>query len=309
MRGDERAVAARGVAPDAVVELGSITKVVTAVALADMAEEGLIGLDDPLSAQLAAAAALRVGAADARSPSPTSPATPRVCRAGRRACFRRAPLRRDDPWGSISASGLEESLARVRPRRAPGGAARYSNLGAALLGMALCRRAGSGYEDLVRSRVLAPLGMDETGVHPPAALLPRVAQGHSPPRPAGAALDDGRDRGGGSAHGHRGRPSAPRPRRRAAARLAPGTGDRPEPGAAGANGTGAPGRPRLDDLAAAGRAPAVWHNGGTGGFRTIVAVVPDRATGAVALATSARPPDGAAMWLLERLTEAAAPAS
>ncbi len=34
-----------------------------------------------------------------------------------------------------------------------------------------------------------------------------------------------------------------------------------------------------------------------------------RATGAVVLATSARPPDGAAMWLLERLTEAAAPAS
>jgi serine-type D-Ala-D-Ala carboxypeptidase/endopeptidase len=308
MRGDERAVAARGVAPDAVVELGSITKVVTAVALADMAEEGLIGLDDPLSAHLPAAAALRrrggreVTLADLACHASGLPSRPPGMLPG-------ALLRRDDPWGSISASGLKESLARVRPRRAPGGAARYSNLGAALLGMALCRRAGSGYEDLVRSRVLAPLGMDETGVHPPAALLPRVAQGHSPPRPAGAALDDGRDRGGGSAHGHRGRPAAPRPRRRAAARLAPGTGDRPEPGAAGAHGTGAPGRPRLDDLAAAGRAPAVWHNGGTGGFRTMVAVVPDRATGAVALATSARPPDGAAMWLLERLTEAAAPAS
>jgi CubicO group peptidase (beta-lactamase class C family) len=178
MRGDERAVAARGVAPDAVVELGSITKVVTALALADMAEEGLVGLDDPLSAHLPAAAALRrrggreVTLADLACHASGLPSRPPGMLPG-------ALLRRDDPWGSISASGLEESLAQVRPRRAPGGAARYSNLGAALLGMALCRRAGSGYEDLVRSRVLAPLGMDETGVHPPAALLPRVAQGHS----------------------------------------------------------------------------------------------------------------------------------
>jgi serine-type D-Ala-D-Ala carboxypeptidase/endopeptidase len=48
----------------------------------------------------------------------------------------------------------------------------------------------------------------------------------------------------------------------------------------------------------------VWHNGGTGGFRTIVAIVPQTRTAAVALSTSARSPDVVAMWLLDRVPPA-----
>jgi CubicO group peptidase (beta-lactamase class C family) len=40
----------------------------------------------------------------------------------------------------------------------------YSNLGTGLLGVLLASRAGADYESLVRERILAPLGMNMTGV-------------------------------------------------------------------------------------------------------------------------------------------------
>ncbi len=303
MRGDERAVAARAVAADAIVELGSITKVVTALALADMAEEGLVGLDDPLSAHLPAAAAIpRRGAreitlADLASHTSGLPGVPRDL-------LWRALLReRRNPYAWVTPDRLEASLPRLRPR-APGGRARYSNLGAALLGAALARRAGTSYEGLVRERVLGPLGMDETWVHLPETLRPRLAQGHSRRGRPVPRWDLGAFAGAGALLGSAAdllrlaaavaRPPDSRLGRAIALSQAPRA--RIGPGV----------RAGLGWMVSRRRAgpPAVWHNGGTGGFRTIVAVVPQTGAAAVALATSARPADGVAMWLLDRLSRA-----
>jgi CubicO group peptidase (beta-lactamase class C family) len=303
MRGDERAVAARGAAADAIVELGSITKVVTALALADMAEEGLVGLDDPLSAHLPGAAAIprrgerELTLADLASHTSGLPRVPRDL------LWRGLLRERRDPYAWITPDRLEASLARARPR-APGGRARYSNLGAALLGAALARRAGASYEGLVRGRVLAPLGMDETWVDLPEALRPRLAQGHSRrgrPVPrwnmasfagAGALVGSAADLLQLAAAVAR--PPDSRLGRAIALSLAPraraGPGVRVGLGWMVSRRRGGP--------------PAVWHNGGTGGFRTIVAIVPQVGTAAVALATSARSTDALAMWLLERLSAA-----
>ena len=42
----------RGAAPDAVFEIGSITKTFTATVLASMVEDGLVALDDPVARHL-----------------------------------------------------------------------------------------------------------------------------------------------------------------------------------------------------------------------------------------------------------------
>jgi CubicO group peptidase (beta-lactamase class C family) len=159
------------------VDYGSITKVVTALALANMAEEDVVGLDDPLRAHLPAAAAIprrgrEITLADLASHTSGLPKMPRDL------LWRALLLHLRDPYGWITPARLEASLARLRPR-SPGGRARYSNLAAALLGAALARRDGISYEALARRRVLAPLGMDDTWVEPPNALGPRRTRGHS----------------------------------------------------------------------------------------------------------------------------------
>ncbi len=307
MRGDERAVAAAGVAPDAIVDYGSITKVVTALALADMAEEGVVGLDDPLWAHLPAAAAIprrgrEITLADLASHTSGLPKVPRDL------LWRALLHHLRDPYGWITPARLEASLARLRPR-APGGRARYSNLGAALLGAALARREGTSYETLARRRVLVPLGMDDTWVELPEALGPRRARGHSRLGRPVLAWDMGTFAGAGALVGsaadllRRGaavaRPPDSRLGRAMAVSLAPRA--RLAPGV----------RVGLGWLLwrRRGGPDAVWHSGGTGGFRAIVAVVPETATAAVALSTSTRSPDGVAMWLLDRLNEAPAPSS
>jgi CubicO group peptidase (beta-lactamase class C family) len=56
----------------------------------------------------------------------------------------------------------------------------YSNLGGGLLGHALSLRAGMSYEALVRSRICDPLGMADTRVTLTPEMKARLAVGHSP---------------------------------------------------------------------------------------------------------------------------------
>ena len=63
----------------------------------------------------------------------------------------------------------EELLGRMRDHGLaiqPGYQSKYSNYGLSLLGLALARAAGKPYEDLVRARVLEPLGMSGTQIRP-----------------------------------------------------------------------------------------------------------------------------------------------
>ena len=46
----------------------------------------------------------------------------------------------------------------------------YSNIGYSLLGQALAARAGTDYESLLRTRVVAPLELNRTGI----TLIPRL---------------------------------------------------------------------------------------------------------------------------------------
>ncbi len=62
---------------------------------------------------------------------------------------------------------------------APGTSAFYSNFGYDLLGVALSNAAGKPYADLLKERLLDPLGMDATTFNPPADAKDRLMQGHN----------------------------------------------------------------------------------------------------------------------------------
>jgi D-alanyl-D-alanine-carboxypeptidase/D-alanyl-D-alanine-endopeptidase len=61
----------------------------------------------------------------------------------------------------------------------PGTAALYSNYGFDLLGAALANTGGKAYADLLKERVLDPLGMKDTVINPREDDVPRILRGHN----------------------------------------------------------------------------------------------------------------------------------
>src|SRR5919106_1221154 len=144
-----------------IFEIGSVTKVFTGLLLADLAEQGLVGLDDPLAGYLPAGGQVptfkghQITLGDLASHAGGLPRDPKGT-LGRWLGDRR------NPYAALSVEDLYAGLARTRLRRRTGERVKYSNLGAGLLGEALARAAGQGYEALVRERVCVPLGMRDT---------------------------------------------------------------------------------------------------------------------------------------------------
>ncbi len=154
--------------PDTVYEIGSITKAFTGVLLADMHLRGEVGLDDPLSRHYGGP----VPSWREREPTLLELATHRGALPNtpgplaRREFLFALGIGDRDPWRDVDAAAYGELLRATAPRRAPGGRLRYSSIGFGLLGDALAAAAGMPYEELLRERVLAPLGMDATTLDP-----------------------------------------------------------------------------------------------------------------------------------------------
>ncbi len=150
--------ARHGHAPDAFVEIGSLTKVLTGTALARLADDGVLGLDDPVERWVGAPRGTGITLrhlVDHTSGLPRLPPGPLD----------------SDPYLNFTDAALRDLLTRldevaVAP---PGGEEVYSNLGYAVLGAVLSAAAGQMFEDVVRTRVLDPLGLgDGFAVTPPA---------------------------------------------------------------------------------------------------------------------------------------------
>ena len=76
---------------------------------------------------------------------------------------------------------LPETLARFRDKPlefVPGERFNYSNSGYILLGYVVEKVSGKSYADFMRENVFAPLGMNDTGVEVPGALIKRRASGY-----------------------------------------------------------------------------------------------------------------------------------
>lgn len=83
-----------------------------------------------------------------------------------------------NPYADYGSDRLKAFLASYSLPRDPGASYEYSNLGFGLLGEALAQRAHLSYGALMQRDVLAPLGMDSTGVQLTASMRKRMAIGH-----------------------------------------------------------------------------------------------------------------------------------
>ena len=278
-------------------EIGSITKGFTGLLLADMARKGEVSLDDP------AAKYARPGAKLPRRGSQPITLRDLVTHASGlpRLPPGMNPNNPRDPYADLDEDTLYAALART-----PDGSAspkyEYSNFGFMWLGELLARRAGKSYEVLLRERVLAPLGMKETTLALDAAQRERFVNGHDVlyreaphwnfvPNLAGvgglrSSLGDMLK----MARALAGREDTPLKETiaLALAPLRPSAGDN------------SVGHGWFTNQRRGTRVH--WHNGGTGGFTSMIAVDPAARTAAVVLVDSAVNFDDLALHLVDPST-------
>lgn len=268
-----------------VFEIGSISKVFTSLLLADMVRRGEVALTDPVATFLPPTvhvperAGRRITLVDLATQSSGLPRLPTNMPAADPA----------NPYADYSADSLYSFLSRYTLPRDIGVTYEYSNLGVGLLGHALARKAGADYETLVRTRIADPLDMASTRVTPTASMKARLAVGHNQLGAAVPYWDLPTLAGAGALRstandmlnfldayiGGVSSPLAPAMRAQLATR-------RPT------------GMPNLDvalgwHIAKGPLGEMVWHNGGTGGFRSFVAFDTARKLGVVVLANMSNP--------------------
>ena len=282
----------------ALFQIGSITKVFTALVLARGAVRGDWALETPVASLLPGSVRWPDGGADLTlgELATHTAGLPRLPPGMLGKALRRDP----DPYADIDAASLERSLARVRIRHR--GRPRYSNLGFGLLGHALATATGTSYDELVRAEVCEPLGLHDTAAHLDGDRATRVMPGHTRRlRPRPVAWDFDAMAGCGALWS-----SIEDLQRFVAAHLEPPDG---EVGAAIRLAM----EPRVTSRRATHglawlvlprqvRVPGVFHNGGTYGYRSVVVVSPSQATGVAALTSTDRSVDGLAIQAIRGLS-------
>lgn len=182
--------ASRPMARDTLVQIFSMTKPVTGVALMQLWEQGKFGLDDPLSDYLPEFAATKVFLGNDTAGKP-------ILRAPKRPISIRDVLRHtagfgygpgvDVPgqaWAAADPLNLNHDLtefsrriATVPLRYEPGTEWRYS-AAVDVQAVLVEKLSGQKFEDYVRQHILTPLGMKESGWTQPESILPRLASGY-----------------------------------------------------------------------------------------------------------------------------------
>lgn len=163
----------RGPAPDAdtVFRIASMSKSFTAAAVLLLRDDGLLALDDPAEKYV-----------------PELAGWPPVTADSDRVTIRHlltmtAGFPTDDPWGDRQQGLPPEEFgamlaAGMSFNWAPGTRFEYSNLGYAILGLAVSAASGMEYSDFVRTRLLAPLGLTRTGFAATEFAAADLAIGH-----------------------------------------------------------------------------------------------------------------------------------
>ena len=297
----QRRVVGYGPGPDgkpldgkSVFEIGSITKTFTSTLLAEMVRRGEVTLDQPVASLLPASAKIperggkRITLVDLATHTSGLPRMPGNF----------APRDPANPFADYDATRMYAFLSGYELLRDIGAQYEYSNLAVGLLGYALALKAGQSYEALLTTRILDPLGMRDSRLTLNDAMRRRLAPGHEPygavvanwdldalagagairstvddmltylaanldstSRPLGAAMHD-----------------AHRPRRPA----------------------GGPTQIGLNwHVTASHSHSIIWHNGGTGGYRTFAGFDAARRIGVVVLSNTSTSVDDIGLHLLD----------
>lgn len=260
-----------------VFEIGSISKVFTATALAKLVQQGKVSLDDPVQKYLPSyvhvpsrnGKVITLGSLSEqnsglpRMPNNFHPANPA------------------NPYVDYGAPQLYEFLNGYQLTRDPGEEFEYSNVGVGLLGHALSLATGKSYEEMERSLVWAPLGMTHTAITLTPWMKEHLALGHDEQGNVVPNWDLDALAGAGAI-----RSTMNDMLKFADANLHPERGPLGSAMAfahrvrakAGNMGIG------LNWLSLyAGADTIVWHNGGTGGYRTYIGLLPSRKMAVVVL--------------------------
>lgn len=270
---------------DTLFEIGSITKVFTALLMSDMAQRGEVRIDDPIAKYLPSTVKVpergghRITLVDLATHTSALPRMPGNFR----------PSNSENPYADYSEEQLFAFVSSYQLNRDIGRKFEYSNLGFGLLGVGLARRAGVGYEELVEKRITGPLGMTSTRITLTPELERRFAAGHSGDLVTVSRWDLTSLAGAGAL-----RSSA----NDMAKFLAAAMGYTKTP-LAGAFQTllsvsRPTGQPFIDnalgwEVDTRGGGEIIWKNGGTGGYRTFIGYSPRRGFGIVALSNASTP--------------------
>jgi len=272
-------------------EIGSVTKTFTGVLLAEAVARGEVQLDDPVPKHLPADLAFRPHAAGVptlldfathRSGFPVQP--PYIALTALLAGHS------GNPYSGYDRKALAATLAKLTPDAPGQKQGVYSNLGAGLLGHALVTAAGAdSFNALVQDRVAKPLRLRDTTEAPDGEQRARLARGHDD---RGEPVDPWDFAALPACGGLRS--TADDLLRYAAANLGEGVtpltpallaAQQPRRDEGGPRRIGLfwmrmplPGR---DDL-------FVWHNGGTGGHRTMLILLPATKAAVVVLCAADR---------------------
>ncbi|HEX4098593.1 MAG TPA: serine hydrolase [Caulobacteraceae bacterium] len=267
-------------------EIGSMSKVFTSLLLADMAERSEVRLDDPVARYLPPGTKVperngkQITLIDLATHTSGLPRIP----------SNMAPKDPANPYADYTAEQLYQFLATYELPRDIGSKYEYSNLGGGLLGFALSRRTGMSYEALLKQRITGPLNMRSTSITLTADQRKRLEQGYDASlhpvanwdfqdvtAGAGAIRSDADD---------------------LLAFLDAELGLNPSPLSAAMQAQLKPRRPtdipntevalgwhitRVADRT------IVWHNGGTGGYRSMMAFDPEARAGVVVLSDAETP--------------------
>jgi CubicO group peptidase (beta-lactamase class C family) len=280
---------------DTIFEIGSVTNVFTATLLAALVVDGTVTLDDPVQEYLPTDVTLPV--------RPITPADLATHTAGLprlpHGFFLRSLRHRRNPYAWLTIDDLYAGLADTRLRGEPGGAPRYPNLGYGLLGQVLALSLGRTYEQLIAERICRPLALADTVIEVPQAARGRFAHGHNRRRQAVPHWDLHVRAGPGALRSSaadllvflrlqlgEGNPTLAR-----AATLTQTTRARHRGMAVGLGWTRGPLLGTDHEL--------LFHNGGTGGFRSFVGIVPATHSAVAILSDSARSVDALGFRILE----------
>jgi len=268
-----------GAPPDdeTVFELGSISKVFTGLALADMVERGEVRLDTPVQALLPASVRLPTSAGQAMTLRDLATHTAGLPRLPTNL----QPHDPQNPYAEYTTEKLFAYLPTAKLSRAPQQMSEYSNLGIGLLGAILARHDSISYEQLIANRILQPLDMLSTAVELDDALRHRMAEPHDAD---GAPVKPWDIPGLAGAGGLRSTVGDMLRFLVAELQL------HETPLAAAVRLSQQPHFTKREGRAAMGlawqinvRDNIVWHNGQTGGYHTFIALRPDQRAGVVVL--------------------------
>jgi len=266
---------------DSVFEIGSISKVFTATTLAAMVLEGKVSLDDPVQKFLPAS--VKIPARNGKvitlgNLSSQNSGLPRMP-----ANF--APKDPANPYADYTVDQMYGFLSGYQLPRDPGEQFEYSNLGVGLLGHTLSLVANTSYERLEQDRIWTPLGMSHTAIVLTPWMKEHLALGHDGKGNLAANWDIPTFAGAGAirstmkdmllfaaanVHADRG-PLGP----------AMALAQKERASAGPSTGIGLNWIIRHSSPEA-----IVWHNGGTGGYRTFLGLVPSQKVAVVVLTNS-----------------------